>query len=144
MILKVIMITLAISITFYTFFTMFKCRDKIIHYKQDVNIPYHNMMTYGLSKVTLSASIVWVLSQYVLYQYTKQSIVEENFNVSLTWFIIVSCVLILMMLMYRNHMYKKYLKDNIVKVLLIDYSLAMIFSIFYAHIMINSIFIVMF
>lgn len=136
MILGVILMVLAICLTLYIVFSAVKCRKVFLSNLDTENNDYQHAFTISLSKTTIVVSVVWwglILLVKLMTSYFD--VFRPVFEIEGTMFIIICISIILIILLYRNHMYKKYLKDNVVKVMLVEYSLSFIMGTLYAYIL---------
>lgn len=127
---------LTICLTLYIVFSAVKCRKIFLSNLDTKNNEYQNVFTIGLSKLTVIVSIVWWGSIFLVkYMETHLETFNPVFEIEGTLFLVISISIILIILLYRNHMYKKYLKDNVVRVMLVEYSLSFIMGTLYAYIL---------
>ena len=135
MIFGVILMIITIVLTFYIFFSAAKFQNHYLSENTYETYQKQARFTKLLSNITLLATITW-WSSFVLIKF-----VDKNFQAfDQRWFlnstinIILSIIIILIMLTYRNHTYKKFFVDNVVKVFLYEYMMIFIFGIMYASI----------
>lgn len=133
MIFGVIMISITIILTFYIFFSAAKCRIELMHHQYSEHEDLHNTVTLFLSKITIVLAFSWWIN-LILNSFMKNQLTlfKPNLFVRETLFVIIGILCILILLVFRNTIYKKYLDDNIEKVIYIEYSLSFISGILYA------------
>jgi uncharacterized membrane protein YidH (DUF202 family) len=132
----VFMISITIILTFYIFFSAAKCRFELIHHKYNERDDLHKTVTSFLSKTTILLALFWWIS-LILNSFMKStnSLFEPNPFIRETLLIIICIICILSLLIFRNTTYRKYLDDNIVRVIYIEYSLSFISGILYAFLL---------
>lgn len=133
MIFGVILMTITIVLTFYIVFSAAKFQN---HYLTENSYKIYQKQakfTKMLSSMALLATISW-WSSYALIKFMVRQFeaFDQRWLINSTINIILSIVIILMMLTYRNHIYKKFFIDNVVKVFLYEYIMIIIFGIMYA------------
>jgi hypothetical protein len=133
MIFGVVIISITIIQTFYIFFSAAKCKIDLVHHDYNANEDLHKTVTLFLSKITIVLASTWWLS-LILSSFMKDELTLFGSNpfVWETLFVIIGIICILALLLFRNTIYKKYLDDNVVKVIYIEYSLSFISGILYA------------
>jgi hypothetical protein len=136
MIFGVILMIITILLTLYIVFSAAKCQKSFMNNNSSSNGIDHKSFTKCLSKITIIVSVIWWASLLL----TKLMISHlETFDpvwkIEGTMFIVLAILLILGILLYRNHIYKKYFNDNIVNIILIEYTLSFIIGIMYAYIL---------
>lgn len=136
MIFGVILMILTIMLTLYIVFSAAKCQKVFINNVYNQSDNYHNQFTRCLSKMTIIVSIMWwgtlLLTKLMIKYFTD---FDPIWKIEATLFIFIAIILILGILFYRNYIYKKYLKDNIVNVMLIEYTLSFVLGTLYAFIL---------
>ena len=133
MIFGVIMLVLIITLTLYIVFNAVQCRKKLILNQYDQHQDYHKSVTLLYSKMTLimaiSSGIVVLLASLMVKEITQ---FEPNTFIRGTLFVIIVILTTLGILVFRNSTYNKYLTDNVVSAIAIEYSLSFISGILYA------------
>jgi len=136
MIFGVILMILAICLTLYIVFSAVKCRNVLVTNRYDKEDHKQVYFTSVLSKITFVTSLLWWIS-LLLVKFMESNI--QSFHPILkiegTLFLSMTIIIILGILLYRNHMYRKYLKDNVIRTILVEYSLSFIMGILYAYIL---------
>ena len=135
MIFGVILVVITIILTFYIFFSAAKFQN---HYLLEKSYEMHQKQekfTKMLSFLALLSTITW-WSSYVLVKFIEKDymIFDERWLLDSTINVILAIVIILIMLTYRNHTYKKFFMDNVIKIFLYEYVMIFIFGIMYASI----------
>ena len=135
MIFGIIMMVMTIVLTIYIFFSAAKFQnDYLASHSYEVYQKQAKFTRY-LSNLTLLASIAWWVS-YIMVKFVKKEFpaIDRSWFVDTTFLIVLSIIMILLMLNYRNKTYRKYLIDNTVKVFIYEYVMIFIFGILYASI----------
>jgi hypothetical protein len=133
MIFGVILILITIILTLYIFFSAAKCRIELVNHQYSKHEDLHKTVTTFLSKITIVLAISWWISLALnAFMKNQLTIVDSNPFVRETLFVIIGIICILVLLFFRNTTYKKYLEDNIARVIYIEYSLSFISGILYA------------
>jgi hypothetical protein len=133
MIFGVVMISITIIQTFYIFFSAAKCRFDLVNHNYNEHEDLHKTVTTFLSKITIILALSWWISLILnSFMQDELTLVESSPFVRETLFVIIGIIFVLVLLVFRNTVYKKYLEDNIARVLYIEYSLSFISGILYA------------
>lgn len=136
MIFGVFMVSITIILTFYIFFSAAKCRIELVHHKYSEHDDLHKTVTSFLSKTTIILALFWWISLILnSFMKTQLNLFEPNPFVRETLLVIIGIICILGLLLFRNTIYKKYLNDNIARVIYIEYSLSFISGILYAFLL---------
>jgi multisubunit Na+/H+ antiporter MnhB subunit len=135
MIFGVILVIITIVLTFYIFFSAAKFQN---HYLSEKNYEIYQKQekfTKMLSSLTFLATITW-WSSYILVKFIEKDfmIFDQRWLLDSTINVILTILIILVMLAYRNHTYKKFFIDNVVKIFLYEYVMIFIFGIMYASV----------
>lgn len=133
MIFGVILMIITIVLTFYIFFSAAKLQNHILSESSCETYKKQEKFTKMLSNMTLLATITWWTS-YALIKFVIESfeVIDQRWLLNSTINTVLSIIIILIMLIYRNHTYKKFFEDNVVKVFLYEYVMIFIFGIMYA------------
>ena len=134
MIFEVIILSITILLTFDIVFSAANCRKKLTKCQFDEHVDLYKNVTSCLSKITMILALSWWIS-IILNSFTKTQInfIDPKAYISGSLFLVIGVVFILGILIFRNTTYKKYLDDNITRVLYIEYSLSFISGILYAY-----------
>ncbi len=127
---------LTICLTLYIVFSAVKCQKIFLSHLDTKNNDYQKLFTVSLSKITVVVSIFW-WGSLLLVSFMQDYLPEFNpiFQIEGTLFLLITIVIILIILFFRNYIYRKYLEDNVVRVMLIEYSLSFIMGTLYAYIL---------
>ncbi len=139
MIFGVILMIITVILTLYIVFSAAKCQKAFVNSFQRGNESYHNTFTKCLSKITIIVSVIWwtalLLIKLMMVQLTT---FDPVWQIEGTLFVALAIIIILCILLFRNHIYNKFLSDNLVNVMLIEYSLSFILGTLYAYILIYA------
>lgn len=135
MIFGVILVVITIVLTFYIFFSAAKFQNHWLLEKSYEMYQKQEKFTKMLSFLALLSTITW-WSSYVLVKFIEKDymIFDQRWLLDSTINVILAIVIILIMLTYRNHTYKKFFMDNVIKIFLYEYVMIFIFGIMYASI----------
>ena len=135
MIFGVIMVIITIVLTFYIFFSAAKFRNHYLSEKNYEMYQKQEKFTKMLSSLTLLATLTW-WSSYVLVKFIEKDfmIFNQRWLLDSTINVVLSIIIILVMLTYRNRTYKKFFTDNVIKIFIYEYVMIFIFGIMYASI----------
>ncbi len=135
MIFGVILMIITIVLTFYIFFSAAKFQNNYLSEKSYEMYQKQEKYTKLLSSLAFLSTITW-WSSYVLIKFIEKEfqIFDQRWLLDSTINVILSIIIILIMLTYRNHTYKKFFVDNVVKIFLYEYVMIFIFGIMYASI----------
>lgn len=135
MIFGVILMIITIVLTFYIFFSAAKFQNHYLSENSYEMYQKQEKFTKLLTSLAFLATITW-WSSYLLIKFIEKEfqIFDQRWILDSTINVILSIIIILIMLTYRNHTYKKFFKDNVVKVFLYEYVMIFIFGIMYASI----------
>ncbi|MCD4826266.1 MAG: hypothetical protein K8Q99_00635 [Acholeplasmataceae bacterium] len=133
MVFEVIILAITILLTFYIVFSAAKCRMSLIKNQYVEHEELYKNVTSCLSKITIILAVAWWVSIILnSFAVTEVSFLDPNSFIDGTLFLVVGIICILALLVFRNTTYKKYLDDNITRVLYIEYSLSFISGLLYA------------
>ncbi|AUD63168.1 hypothetical protein BK010_06040 [Tenericutes bacterium MO-XQ] len=135
MIFGVILMIVTIVLTFYIFFSAAKFQNHYLSENSYEMSQKQEKFTKLLTSLAFLATITW-WSSYLLIKFIEKEfqIFDQRWILDSTINVILSIIIILVMLTYRNHTYKKFFIDNVVKVFLYEYTMIFIFGITYASI----------
>ncbi len=135
MIFGVILMIVTIVLTFYIFFSAAKFQNHYLSENSYEISQKQEKFTKLLTSLAFLATITW-WSSYLLIKFIEKEfqIFDQRWILDSTINVILSIIIILVMLTYRNHTYKKFFIDNVVKVFLYEYAMIFIFGIMYASI----------
>ena len=135
MIFGVILVIITIILTFYIFFSAAKFQNHYLLEKSYEMYQKQEKFTKMLSCLAFLSTITW-WSSYVLVKFIEKDfmIFDQRWILGSSINVILTIVIILIMLAYRNHTYKKFFMDNVIKIFLYEYVMIFIFGIMYASI----------
>lgn len=135
MIFGVIFMIITIVLTLYIFFSAAKFQFHDLSKNSVEMYQKQEKFTKMLSNLALLTTVIW-WSSYLLLNFIEKEIqiFDQRWILDSTINVILSIIIILAMLTYRNHTYKKFFTDNVVKIFLYEYVMIFIFGITYASI----------
>lgn len=135
MIFGVIFMIITIVLTLYIFFSAAKFQFHDLSENSVEMYQKQEKFTKMLSNLALITTVIW-WSSYLLMNFIEKEtqIFDQRWILDSTINVILSIIIILVMLTYRNHTYKKFFTDNVVKIFLYEYVMIFIFGITYASI----------
>ncbi len=140
MIFGVVMMTLAILLTLYIVFSAVQCRITISNQKSFLRNDFNEVFASFMTKTTLLIGFTW-FATIILNEVMVSQVIdfEPSSNISSSFFIIIVILSILCLISFRNLIYNRYLIDNVVRVIYVEYALSFVAGTLYAYIISQAI-----
>jgi len=135
MILKNLLIIATSVLSFYIIYKAINFLHIVSSEKKINSEVSQNVFTIFFIKLTMIVAIFWWISLLLInIIYIEHELHSQHFFIKSTGFLIICILSVLSLIMYRNHVYHKYLSDHIVRTFIFEYVLSIVCGILFSSV----------